>query len=383
MMSVEQPTGNVVPLPGRTTPTSRPDAVPLPRVAMTAVLWNFVRHGIEMLPPSYFSLVMATGIVSIASHLLGMSRVAYGFFLLNAVLFVLLWGLNGARVALYPGRVLHDLKQHALSPGYFTMVAGTCVFGVQCFAIADHHAVAVGLWSFAIGLWGLVSYAVFTAVIISPHKPTLARGLNGVWLISAVATQSIAVLGASIAAQLGASQQVVLFVSLIFYLMGCMLYLTIIAMIFYRLTFVALKPAEMTPPYWINMGATAITTQAGATLMLHSDRSRLLTDLMPFLKGFTLFFWAAGTWWIPLLIILGVWTYAVRRVPVSYSPQFWGLVFPIGMYTASTFQLARATGADFLVVIPEVTIYPAVLAWSLTFIGLLRHLGRGLSASGR
>jgi tellurite resistance protein TehA-like permease len=379
MKSAEKPIANVVPLPKRTASKSRPAQ----RAGMTSIFRSFVRHGIEKLPPSYFSVVMATGIVSIASHLLGMSRVAYGLFFLNAASLALLSVLTVLRILLYPRRVVDDLKQHALGPGYFTMVAGACVFGVQCVSLVDNHAFAVWLWIFAIGLWGLITYAVFAAIIISPRKPSLARGLSGVWLISAVATQSIAVLGASIAVQLPRYQEVVLFISLVFYLMGCMLYLNIIAMIFFRLTFISLPPSEMTPPYWINMGATAISTQAGATLMLQGEHSRLLTDLLPYLKGFTLFFWAAGTWWIPLLIILGVWTYGVRRVPVTYSPQFWGLVFPIGMYTASTSQLARVTGSDFLLVIPEASIYLALLAWTLTFVGLLRQLGSGLMARER
>ena len=32
-----------------------------------------------------------------------------------------------------------------------------------------------------------------------------------------------------------------------------------------------------------------------------------LETLLPFLKGFTIFFWATGTWWIPMLLILVVW----------------------------------------------------------------------------
>ena len=172
----------------------------------------------------------------------------------------------------------------------------------------------------------------------------------------------------------------VLFLSLIFYMMGCMLYLNIIVLIFHRLTFIPLTLVEMTPPYWINMGATAITTQAGATLILYSGQSQLLTDLVPYIKGFTLFFWAAGTWWIPLLVVLGIWTYAVKRVPLTYTPQFWGAVFPMGMYTASTFQLARATGQDFLLVIPKMSIYVALVAWTLAFAGMLLQLGRDLGA---
>jgi len=31
----------------------------------------------------------------------------------------------------------------------------------------------------------------------------------------------------------------------------------------------------------------------------------VLHDFQPFIGGFTLFFWATGTWWIPLLVIVG------------------------------------------------------------------------------
>ena len=58
-----------------------------------------------------------------------------------------------------------------------------------------------------------------------------------------------------------------LFVALCMYLLGAMLYLTIITLIFYRFTFVPLTVDQLTPPYWINMGAVAITTLAGASLL--------------------------------------------------------------------------------------------------------------------
>ena len=55
------------------------------------------------------------------------------------------------------------------------------------------------------------------------------------------------------------------------------------------------------------MGAVAISTLSGATLILDAQRSPLLQSMLPFLRGFTLFFWATGTWWIPMLVILGLW----------------------------------------------------------------------------
>src|SRR5690606_23214038 len=103
----------------------------------------------------------------------------------------------------------------------------------------------------------------------------------------------------------------------------------------YRFTFLPLASANLTPPYWISMGAVAITTLAGANLLLSAGDSPLLEELRPFLKGFTLFFWAAGTWWIPLLVLLGAWRHLVRRLPLRYDPQYWGMVFPLGMYAAA------------------------------------------------
>src|SRR5690606_12881759 len=169
-------------------------------------------------------------------------------------------------------------------------------------------------------------------------KPSLEDGINGAWLLAIVATQSDAVLGALLAPGMAGGAELVLFVSLCMYLLGAMLYLTIITLIFYRFTFLALPVERLTPPYWINMGAVAITTLAGSTLLLVSGASPLLAGLRPFLTGFTLFFWAAATWWIPLLVILGVWRHLVRRYPLRYDPQYWGMVFPLGMYTVCTLR---------------------------------------------
>jgi tellurite resistance protein TehA-like permease len=63
---------------------------------------------------------------------------------------------------------------------------------------------------------------------------------------------------------LTAAAWALLFLTLCMFLLGCTLYLLLITLIFYRFTFVNFTPILLTPPYWINMGAVAITTLAGA-----------------------------------------------------------------------------------------------------------------------
>lgn len=51
-----------------------------------------------------------------------------------------------------------------------------------------------------------------------------------------------------------------------------------------------------------------------------------------FINSATLVGWAWATWWIPLLILFGIWKHGLHRVPPRYSPLLWTLVFPPGVY---------------------------------------------------
>ena len=332
--------------------------------------------------PGYFALVMATGIVSLAMHFEGFPGLPEMLLWLNVIFYVVLWGITVLRIALFRSALIADLTHHARGVTFLTMVAGTAVLGVQFAILTPFITVAAGLFVFAVLLWLILIYTFFAAVTVAEPKPSIEVAINGSWLLVTVATESLTVLGTLVAQTLGPMIPI-LFWALCDYLLGAMFYILFIALIVYRWIFLRMEPAKLSPPYWINMGALAITTLAGARLILSSKNWEILHNFQPFIGGFTLFFWATGTWWIPLLVIVGFWRHVIERVPITYDPQYWSLVFPLGMYTVATFMFANATGMPFLLVIPRIGVYIAMLAWLITFCAMLLKLGNFCRAYGR
>jgi len=341
---------------------------------------RLVVGGAQSLFPGYFALVMATGVVSIACQLLGFRPLALALIVVNWIAFPVLWTLTFIRIFRYRDLLIRDMSDHQRAPGFFTIVAGTCVLGTQNMIVLKAAAVANGLWWFGLCLWFAIMYAFFTAVTVRKSKPTLARGINGAWLIAAVSTQSVVVLRGVIDVA-AAPPPAIQFQVISMFMIGSMLYLAIIPLIFYRLTFVPLSSKDFSPPYWINMGAVAITALAGSILILRGEAWPVVTPLLPFLKGFTFFFWAVASWWIPFLFSLMIWRYVWSGDTFNYEPAVWGMVFPLGMYTTSTFQFDRAMGFDFLHPIPRVMVFVAIAAWAVAFIGLLRRIIRSATSA--
>jgi len=329
------------------------------------------------LSPAYFGMVMATGIVSIAAQLLGHPILAQALFALNLVAYSVLWVLNGLRALRHRQRFFGDLIDHLRGPGFFTSVAATSIVGSQFVILVAGTRAAAALWAVAVVLWIGLTYTIFAGLTIKQHKPTLDQGINGAWLLAVVATQSIAALSALLAAHLGQPVRLELnFLALSMWLWGGMLYIWMMSLIFYRYTFFTLEPGDLSPPYWINMGAMAISTLSGSLLILNSPDAPFLLSLLPFLKGFTVFYWATGTWWIPMLVVLALWRHVYRRFPLRYDPLYWGAVFPLGMYAASTHRMVEALGIGFLGFLPPVFFGLALAAWTAAFAGLLLELLR-------
>ena len=83
------------------------------------------------------------------------------------------------RLLFFFSRVKADIKNHVRGPGFFTVVADTCVLWSALLIVLDQHHPAMALWFAGLVLWIVIMYAFFTAVTVSENEPTIEAGLNG------------------------------------------------------------------------------------------------------------------------------------------------------------------------------------------------------------
>lgn len=324
------------------------------------------------LPPAYFALVMATGIVSLGCNSFGLSHAARILFVINIAAYMILIGLFILRAWHFTEKFVLDCSSHGRAFGFFTMVAATNVLGCQLIQLSQNFEFARFLWWLGLILWLLCTYTIYVLLVVKAEKPSLESGINGGWLIAVVATQSVCVLGCQLE-PIFAQNELTALLLLSFWLFGGMLYIWLISLIFYRYMFFRFEPSELVPPYWINMGAMAISTLAGTELVSRFSLVRPVADVLPFVIGLTIMYWATATWWIPMLLSLGIWRHGIRKFQFKYDPLYWGLVFPLGMYSTCSLRLGNVLAVVDMKILAHVFLILGLTAWMLTFLSMLQR----------
>jgi tellurite resistance protein TehA-like permease len=117
------------------------------------------------------------------------------------------------------------------------------------------------------------------------------------------------------------------------------------------------------------MGAAAISANAGSLLVQTCVEHYPVCPLRPLIDGVSLMVWAWGTWWIPLLVMFGLWKYVVHRVPLTYTLTLWGFVFPLAMYAVTTDRLSEQFSS--LRALSHLMSWVALVAWAATMAGFI------------
>jgi tellurite resistance protein TehA-like permease len=298
---------------------------------------------IRDLNPADFAFVLATGIISTGTLLLGPSWLSQALLIIASASagFVVLIVALVIRLTRCRTQVAADVRAPDRVFGFFAVAASCDLLGTR-FASGGHPMVTTGLACLAATLWLVLTYGVPASLLLAGKRESVLGGVDGTWLLWVVATQSLST-DASILVPVWPAQRRLLATAAVGpWSVGMLLYVLLVSLIFFRWLTVALTPAALSPSYWILMGAAGITVLAGADILNLSATFPAVSAIAGFVKGVCFVFWSLGTWWIPLLIVLGFWWHVLRKWPLSYEPALWAVVFPIGMYSVATLMLGKA-----------------------------------------
>lgn len=324
------------------------------------------------LTPGYFALVMATGIVSIALKLQGFLVPSAALFALAGLAWVALLFFSGWRLLRHRSRMADDFRDPRRAFGFFTFVAGTNVLGARAAAEGWYLLTAV-LMTLAVLVWLVLGYVIPWSAVIGHEERPVIVGANGTWFIWVVASQSIAVTAAALEPVYPASRQGLAIVAVFSWSVGIFLYAATAIFVSLRLMLYPLVPRDINPPYWVAMGAVAITVVGGARIV-EMDAAPMADAVRGLVAGLSVVFWCFATWLIPVLVAMGWWRHRIHKIPLTYEATMWSIVFPLGMYSVASMYLGRADHLPIVELVGTTWIWVAVAAWTITFAAMLHHL---------
>jgi tellurite resistance protein TehA-like permease len=350
-------------------------------------LWAVVRR----MPSGAFAFVMATGIVSSAFDQIGWAALSIALLAIAVLALVALVVATLARLVAHRRELFADARDPKRAFGFFTIVAAINVVGIRLYSEEAPLATIV-LALASVPIWLLLSYGLPSNLMLRPRRVPGADGtdgavdaagpvaadIDGSGFLWVVGTHSVAIAAAAIGRGTGDHALAAIAVGL--WGVGVMLYIMLATLVTLRLLTVPSAPNSFRPSYWIYMGATAITVLAGSRILLLPHELPIVLATSPVVSGLTYVLWAFGAWWVPLLVIFGVWRHLVNREPVRYEAGLWSIVFPLGMYSVASALFGRVARLPLLVTIGDVGTWIAGVVWLVVAIAMVRSALRWAAA---
>ena len=329
---------------------------------------------LQALHPGNFALVMASGILSTGLHIQHQEWLSDALCVFAIAAWLCLLALSLVRLFYFSSAVRIDLLNPRMVFSFFTLVAATDIVGLLL-QERGYATLAIICWFTAFSAWCLLLYLAFSVLTFLTHENNV-NIVHGGWLISIVGTQSLVLLGANIAPSLGDYSVYMMVEVHMLWGLGLMFYGIFVTLFCYRIFFLRLRPTDISPLLWVTMGAAAISANAGTALLTEETHLSFLEMQRPFIVGITMMIWGWGTWWIPMLALFSFWKHVVNRLPLTYEPIWWSLVFPLGMYSVASARLGLAAEFPPLQWISEMMVWITLGAWIIVLFGLLKKLGR-------
>jgi tellurite resistance protein TehA-like permease len=332
-----------------------------------------VLDAVRTLTPGYFALTMASGIISVGLELEGFHALSAVLLAVCAVSYAVILVLSLVRLARFPADMRRDFMDPARAFGFFTFIAGTNVLGVRL-GTAGWTGTTAALLAVGVLAWVVLGYVVPWTAVLGRNERPVVKDANGTWFIWCVASQSVAVAAASVEPLAGLEWRAALaLVAVVAWSVGLILYAAVGIFVSLRLMTFPIRPEDLRPQYFVAMGAMAISVLAGARIVEMAG-APMVDATRGLVAGSSVVFWSFASWLFPVLLAAGWWRHVIHRVPLSYEPGLWSVIFPLGMYAVAGIYLGRASDLPIVAAIGQAELWLAVAAFLATFAGMLWHL---------
>ena len=293
---------------------------------------------------------MGTGIVSVALSLAHQEVLSRIWLVLAAAAWVVLAILVGLRLLWdRPG-----MRAEARTPAGLTIVAATAVLGSRLLT-GGRRTDALVLLVVAVTIWlGL-------SVVLLRHRRLPSTGSS---FMLTVSIQSLAVLAAPISATEAAP-----------WLAWAALVACAFGIATYPLVLVRFDPRQLLVgrgDQWVAGGALGISALATSQISLAAARVGTLRAMVPTLHTMSVLIWAGGIVWLAALI-----AGEIASPRLGYDARRWSTIFPVGMYAASSHEVARTAGLPPVDAVATVWTWVSVALWLLVAAAMVRRLASG------
>ena len=339
------------------------------------------RHNIiRQFTPNWFTVSMGTGVVALIISEFPMLKaltwqLGTGLWYFNILLFVLFSVLYGLRWAFYP----HEAKQIFQHPsmslflGTIPMALATILNGFLKYGqfIYGDTAVQIAqtLWYADVVLALLVAWAVPFAMY--RHQEHALQQMTAVWLLPIVACEVAASSGGLLLGHLAADTHAVaiLLGSYVLWGVSVLPAFAILTILMLRLVLHKLPEKELAVSSWLALGP--IGTAALALLVLGHQAPMLMASLGLAQLGqlfqqagilASLILLGFGLWWLGIAVLT---TLHHAKQDLPFNLGWWGLTFPLGVYTLAILTLAQQLNLAFLYAVGYAFAAILMLLWSL------------------
>lgn len=351
------------------------------------------RHDvIRQFTPNWFTVVMGTGVVALIlpefpfaqAFLWQIATLLWQFNTLLFLAFIMLYSL---RWLIYPqeAKQIFSHPSMALFLGAIPMALATVLNGFLKYGVTLYGDVAIQiaqvLWYLdailAVGVGIIVPFCMFSKQDHQLHSMT------AMWLLPIVACEVTATSGGLLLAHLPAGQQAVgiLFASYMLWGMSVLPAFGILTILMLRLALHQLPSKELAITGWLALGP--IGTGALALLVLGAQAPQVLALIQ--LEQLGVFFKNAGYISSFILLGFGVWWFAIAVLTtlkhaaqdLPFNLGWWGLTFPLGVFTLAVLNLGHQLHVSFIVNVGLAFATILTLLWVMVMSKTLRGMYQG------